>query len=92
MSLGPGGKTSSSHMDSHNSWYKNRGQGNSAILVPHLGKLLLFEIWGARQSVTYVRLLRHVGKEERFPEACSSRPGGGGGAVKSGGVSKGVDP
>jgi hypothetical protein len=26
MSFGRGGRTSSSHLDSHDSWYKNRGQ------------------------------------------------------------------
>jgi hypothetical protein len=33
MSLGRGGRTSSSHMDSHNSWYKNRGQGTDVSLL-----------------------------------------------------------
>ena len=33
MSFGRGGRTSSSHLDSHDSWYKNRGQGNSTLFL-----------------------------------------------------------
>jgi hypothetical protein len=39
MSFGRGGRTSSSHLDSHDSWYKNRGQGiiTRRSLVPWTG-------------------------------------------------------